>query len=84
MAFRIRYSSRAAPGAATAVLLLSFLAPTSQTSFLYTYKLPTVFTDGAKLPIDRSENPWTTWYDVDQVKCQARLPCLSYVSTPML
>lgn len=52
-------------------LLLAFLASIyllPAAGFIYTYDLPSEFTGGvAQMPINRSENPWTHWYDVDQV-----------------
>ena len=50
----------------SSVLAFFYLLPTK--AFIYTYDLPLEFTDGvAQMPINRSENPWTHWYDVDQV-----------------
>ena len=48
------------------VLAQLYLLPAN--GFIFTYDLPAEFTDGiAQMPINRSENPWTHWYDVDQV-----------------
>lgn len=42
--------------------------------FIYTYHLPLEYTDGvAIMPVARAANPWTMWYDTDQVSSKRLL-----------
>lgn len=56
---------------ATALVLLGTWVPGGSAGHisLYTYELPWEYTEEvANMPIDREEYPWTSWYDLDQVK----------------
>lgn len=54
---------------AVAYLLLLPVSLVAAQALIYTYELPTEFTQGiAEMPLDRPEQQWTIWYDTDQVR----------------
>ena len=53
----------------TIILVLGLACGSSKAAKIYTYDMPKEFTDNvADMPINRTEEAYSIWYDTDQVQ----------------